>query len=55
MSRVSSVLFIVLFMTCAVKTNRIRQIDIMTSNCDDCGMSQFGDLSIKVKEAHLLI
>ena len=26
----------------------LRQIDVKTGDCEDCGMSQFGDISIKV-------
>ena len=30
--------------------NEVRQIDVKTADCDDCGMSAFGQLSIKVRK-----
>ena len=30
----------------------LRQIDVKTGDCEDCGMSQFGDISIKVTSIH---
>ena len=43
-------IFLVLFSLCIQNTfaNRIRIIEVLTSDCEDCGMSAFGQLSIKV-------
>ena len=43
-------IFLVLFSLCIQNTfaNRIRIIEVLTSDCEDCGMSAFGELSIKV-------
>ena len=43
-------ILLVLFSLCIQNTfaNRIRIIEVLTSDCEDCGMSAFGQLSIKV-------
>ena len=35
-----------------VFANRIQMIEVMTHDCDDCGMSFLGHLSVKVKLAY---
>ena len=40
--------FIVLICIHNVFTNRIQMIEVMTSDCDHCGMSFLGHLSVQV-------
>ena len=45
----NSLLFVfVTLISLTIAVNEVRQIDVKTADCDDCGMSAFGQLSIKV-------
>ena len=45
-----NVKFVVSFFLClgSAFTNKVAKVEVMTSNCEDCGMGPFGSLSIKV-------
>ena len=43
-----NVKFVVSFFLClgSAFTNKVAKVEVMTSNCEDCGMGPFGSLSI---------
>ena len=45
-----NVKFVVSFFLClgSAFTNKVAKVEVMTSNCEDCGMGPFGSLSIRV-------
>jgi len=41
-------LVIITLVSCGALGNDVRRVDIYTSECEDCGMTAVGQLSIKV-------
>ena len=48
--KVLNVKLAVIFLFClgSAFTNKVAKVEVMTSNCEDCGMGPFGFLSIRV-------
>ena len=52
----NSLLFVFLsLISLTIAVNEVRQIDVKTADCEDCGMSAFGQLSIKVRRTHFCL
>ena len=52
----NSLLFVFLsLISLTIAVNEVRQIDVKTADCEDCGMSAFGQLSIKVRKTYFCL
>ena len=38
----------IFFATSVAMANRVVKVEVMTSNCEDCGMGPFGSLEVEV-------
>lgn len=42
----------IFFATSVAMANRVVKVEVMTSNCEDCGMGPFGSLEVEVYIFH---